>query len=169
VTTDRLRRVERAEAALRALGVAGDLRVRDHGDLARVELDAAELSRWLAAPARAALRTAVCAAGFARVAVDLRGFPLGLPERPLQPRHRMTTDRSDAAGAILAHVLGSHGLPCTVEERERLALIVPTGDVDVVADAALRRQLSAAAAVHGFTHLAIELLEPDDRAPVRSA
>ena len=77
VTAERLALVERAEAALRALGVAGDLRVRHHGDLARVELAAADLADWLA-PARArAVCEAVCAAGFARVAIDLRGFRSG--------------------------------------------------------------------------------------------
>jgi uncharacterized protein len=77
VTPERLRAVERAEAALRALGVRGDLRVRYHGDLARVELAAAELDAWLAPPRLAGLRAAVRAAGFARVAVDLRGFRSG--------------------------------------------------------------------------------------------
>src|SRR5581483_4254810 len=52
VTVGRLKRVERAEDALRALGVVGDLRVRHHGELARVELHRAELPRWSASPAR---------------------------------------------------------------------------------------------------------------------
>ena len=77
VTTGRLAAVERAEAALRALGVAGDLRVRHHGDLARVELARAELAGWLTPERSARLRAAVAAAGFARVAVDLRGFRSG--------------------------------------------------------------------------------------------
>ena len=77
VTAERLRRVERAEEAVRALGVAGDLRVRDHGELARVELAADELPRWLDAGAAAALSAAVREAGFARVALDLRGFRSG--------------------------------------------------------------------------------------------
>ena len=77
VTTGRLAAVERAEAALRALGVAGDLRVRHHGDLARVELARAELAGWLTPERSEELRAAVAAAGFARVAVDLRGFRSG--------------------------------------------------------------------------------------------
>jgi uncharacterized protein len=77
VTSQRLRRIEVAEAALRALGVAGDLRVRDHDDLARVELAPAELTRWLEPAAAGSLRDAVRAAGFARVALDLRGFRSG--------------------------------------------------------------------------------------------
>jgi uncharacterized protein len=77
VTLERLRQVERAEAALRALGVAGDLRVRYHDDLARVELGASELGRWLASERSAALCEAVRAAGFERVAIDLSGFRSG--------------------------------------------------------------------------------------------
>ena len=41
VTPQRLQRVERAEAALRALGITGNLRVRYFGEMARVELDLA--------------------------------------------------------------------------------------------------------------------------------
>jgi uncharacterized protein len=77
VTLERLRQVERAEAALRALGVAGDLRVRYHDELARVELGAGELGRWLAPEQSAELCEAVRAAGFERVAIDLRGFRSG--------------------------------------------------------------------------------------------
>jgi uncharacterized protein len=77
VTVPRLAEVERAEAALRALGVSGDLRVRHHGDLARVELSSDELPRWLEPGAADQLCAAVGAAGFARVAIDLCGFRSG--------------------------------------------------------------------------------------------
>ena len=77
VTAERLRRIERAEAALRALGIVGDLRVRDHGDLARIELAPDEMAAWLAPPAAAALARAVRDAGYPRVALDLRGFRSG--------------------------------------------------------------------------------------------
>ena len=77
VTPARLRRIEAAEAALRALGVAADLRVRDHGALARVELARDELPRWLSPERASALRDAVRASGFARVALDLAGFRSG--------------------------------------------------------------------------------------------
>jgi uncharacterized protein len=77
VTPARLRRIERAEAALRSLGITGDLRVRFHGDLARVELAQGEISRWLSADAAGRLREVVMAAGFTRVAIDARGFRSG--------------------------------------------------------------------------------------------
>ena len=77
VTPERLRRIEAAEAALRQLGIGGDLRVRFHGDLARVELAPNELAAWLEPAAARRLHGAVVGAGFTRVAIDLRGFRSG--------------------------------------------------------------------------------------------
>jgi uncharacterized protein len=77
VTPERLAQVERAESALRSLGITGNLRVRHHGDLGRVELDAPELIAWLDPQRQGALRDAVRSAGFARAALDLRGFRSG--------------------------------------------------------------------------------------------
>ena len=77
VTIERLAQVERAEHALRALGIEGDLRVRYHDDLARVELGAAELAEWLVPELMRVLRDALREAGFTRAALDLRGFRSG--------------------------------------------------------------------------------------------
>src|SRR5262245_21531655 len=77
VTVGRLRRVEAAEAALRELGVVGDLRVRHFGSLARVELSPAELLRWTKPEMRAVLETAVIAAGYEQVVIDPKGFRSG--------------------------------------------------------------------------------------------
>ncbi|MDB4875638.1 MAG: hypothetical protein JWM41_2084 [Gemmatimonadetes bacterium] len=77
VTVGRLRRVERAEAALRELGIAGDLRVRHFGPLARVELAQSELATWSEAERSARLRAAVLAAGYTDVEIDPRGFRSG--------------------------------------------------------------------------------------------
>ena len=77
VTPERLRQVDRAESALRDLGITGNLRVRHHGDLAKVELDRDLLAGWMSGEAHAALVQAVRGAGFARVEVDPRGFRSG--------------------------------------------------------------------------------------------
>jgi pyridinium-3,5-biscarboxylic acid mononucleotide sulfurtransferase len=77
VTSDRLRRIERAESALRALGLTGNLRVRDHGDLGRVEMDLVELDRLVDESLLDSVAVAVQSSGFARVAVDLAGFRSG--------------------------------------------------------------------------------------------
>ena len=77
VTRARLEQIERAEAALRTLGITGDLRVRYHEDLARIELGAEELPSWMEPSRFESLREALLATGFARVALDLRGFRSG--------------------------------------------------------------------------------------------
>ena len=77
VTTERLALVERAEAALRALGITGDLRVRHHGDVARIELEHALIDYWLEPANASQLVDAVRSAGYRRVTVDLRGFRSG--------------------------------------------------------------------------------------------
>jgi uncharacterized protein len=77
VTPERLRQVDRAESALRALGIEGNLRVRHHGDLARVELDRELVPAWRDASAFERLSEAVCTAGFTSVELDPRGFRSG--------------------------------------------------------------------------------------------
>jgi len=72
----KLSQVERAEAALRRLGFA-DLRVRHHGDLARLELRPADLPRATAEPLRSRIQEAVVAAGFRYVTLDLAGIQSG--------------------------------------------------------------------------------------------
>lgn len=77
VTAERLGQVDRAESALRSLGIEGDLRVRHHGTLARVELPDAILDVWLEPAHSSRLAAAVRGAGFERVTLDLRGFRSG--------------------------------------------------------------------------------------------
>jgi uncharacterized protein len=76
VTPEKLRQVDDAESALRDLGFR-DLRVRHHGDIARIELPAADLLRAVADPMRAAVRRAVQRAGFRYAVVDLAGMQSG--------------------------------------------------------------------------------------------
>jgi uncharacterized protein len=93
VTVVRLKRVERAEAALRALGIEGDLRVRHFGVLARVELSAGELARWSADAERARLESAVIAAGgYERVELDPRGFRSGALNETIVHRATLSGD-----------------------------------------------------------------------------
>jgi pyridinium-3,5-biscarboxylic acid mononucleotide sulfurtransferase len=85
VSAEVLGRVDRAEAALHALGYR-ELRVRHYGDLARVQLAAAELDRGLRE--RETLVGAVRAAGYPEVEVDerpLRSGSLNLTLTPVSP------------------------------------------------------------------------------------
>lgn len=77
VTPERLRQVDRAELALRTLGVTGNLRVRHHGDRARVEMDRDQLEHWSRPGAREQVVNAVTAAGYEEVELDPRGFRSG--------------------------------------------------------------------------------------------
>jgi len=81
VTLGRLAAVESAEAALRRLGL-GPLRVRHHGDTARIEVEEAALAAVL--ERREEVVAAVRAAGFAFVALDLEGFRSGSLNRVLE-------------------------------------------------------------------------------------
>jgi pyridinium-3,5-biscarboxylic acid mononucleotide sulfurtransferase len=77
VTPERLRQVEVAESALRDLGINGNLRVRHHGDLARVEMDRDLVAAWTSSDQFETLASAVRSAGFQRVELDTRGFRSG--------------------------------------------------------------------------------------------
>jgi len=76
VSPEKLRQIDEAESALRGLGFA-DLRVRHHGEIARLELPPADLVRAVSDPLRAAVRRAVNQAGFRFVVVDLAGMQSG--------------------------------------------------------------------------------------------
>jgi uncharacterized protein len=76
VTEATLGQVERAERALRDLGLRS-YRVRHHGDLGRVEVAADELAAALAPERRSALEAAVCSAGYARAVVATRPLRSG--------------------------------------------------------------------------------------------
>src|SRR5216117_321232 len=75
ITPSRLRQVEQSEAFLRELGVVGDLRVRHHGEVARIEVEPSWIS-WIEAR-RHAITDHLTNLGFARVEVDPRGYRRG--------------------------------------------------------------------------------------------
>ncbi len=85
VTLGRLAAVEAAESALRALGF-GQLRVRHHGDAARLEVEPDALGEVVAR--REEVVAAVRAAGFTFVSLDLEGFRSGSLNRVLQAAGR---------------------------------------------------------------------------------
>ncbi len=77
VTPEKLAQVDQAEAALAELGLRG-FRVRHHGDIARLELPAADLRRAVDDPLRGQISAAVRAAGFRYATLDLAGVQSGL-------------------------------------------------------------------------------------------
>lgn len=83
VTEPVLRQIEAAEAAVQALGFA-QVRVRHHGDVARIEVDPAELERLF--DLRDEVASRVRAAGYEFVALDLDGYATGRLSHPLVGR-----------------------------------------------------------------------------------
>jgi len=82
VSPAKLAQIEAAEKALRALGFA-DSRVRHHGDVARIELLAADLQRAVSPGLREAVQRAATDAGFRFAAIDLAGIQSGAFTLPL--------------------------------------------------------------------------------------
>jgi len=74
VTVPVLRQIEAAEEALKALGFK-QVRVRHHGDVARIEVDGAEIERLISERDRVV--EAVRAAGYKFVSADLEGYTTG--------------------------------------------------------------------------------------------
>ena len=76
ITPARLRQVDGFEDGLRALGFR-QLRVRYHGDVARLEIDSVEMTRALEPAVRQAIVALGRRQGFTFVALDLAGFSSG--------------------------------------------------------------------------------------------
>ena len=83
VTAGRLDRVARAESFLRGMGVA-QVRVRDHGELARVEVPAADVARFASDGVRERVAAFLRELGFVYVTLDLEGFRSGSMNALLQ-------------------------------------------------------------------------------------
>jgi len=76
VTPERLDRVAQAEAFIRSLGLR-QLRVRDHGDLARIEVPLEKVEQLAEPTLRAHIVQRLKELGFAHVTLDLEGFRSG--------------------------------------------------------------------------------------------
>ncbi|MEZ4215056.1 MAG: ATP-dependent sacrificial sulfur transferase LarE [Myxococcota bacterium] len=76
VTAERLAQVEEGEQRLRALGFE-QVRLRHHGELARVEIEPSELPRALDPAMARAIAAAIKPLGFRYVSLDLEGYRSG--------------------------------------------------------------------------------------------
>jgi len=76
ITPEKLKAVDEVENALRVEGFR-QLRVRHHGDVARIEVEASEIPRICEPVVRARISAAAKAAGFLYVTVDLDGYRTG--------------------------------------------------------------------------------------------
>jgi uncharacterized protein len=76
ITRERLQRIEAGEAAVRALGI-DQVRVRDHGSIARIEVLPEDFSRLTTGGTRERLAQTFRGLGYSYVALDLEGYRMG--------------------------------------------------------------------------------------------
>lgn len=84
ITPERLGRIAATEAALQTQGFRV-IRVRDHGHLARIELELDDAKRVLDPEIREAIVTACVARGYTFVCLDLAGYRTGAMNEALPP------------------------------------------------------------------------------------
>lgn len=84
ITVEKLRRVEEAEAVLLSVGFR-QVRVRDHGDIARIEVAAEEFARLNEPSVRASLTARLRKTGFRYICLDLEGYRSGGTELTVSP------------------------------------------------------------------------------------
>ncbi len=84
ITPEILARIDRAEGALRALGL-GQLRVRHHDTLARIEITAEDIPAVVTHRER--IVADLKAAGYVYVTLDLQGFRSGSSNEALKAKH----------------------------------------------------------------------------------
>ncbi|MFB3918707.1 MAG: ATP-dependent sacrificial sulfur transferase LarE [Candidatus Velamenicoccus archaeovorus] len=83
ITRQRLRRIQKAEETVRDIcGIRGNLRVRDFGSLAKIEVDPAEMGLLKGA---AGLKRTLKTAGYADIQIDPRGYRMGSLNERLKP------------------------------------------------------------------------------------
>lgn len=84
VTLEKLSMVDRAEIALKQMGFR-QVRVRHHGDIARIEVADVEMARALDHAMARQMSAALKALGFKFVALDLEGYRTGSLNEALKP------------------------------------------------------------------------------------
>ena len=82
VTVEALRQIDSAESAIKALGFK-QVRVRHHGDVARIEVEPAEITRLVSE--REQVVEALRSAGYKFVSLDLEGYATGSLNRTWKP------------------------------------------------------------------------------------
>ena len=77
VTYDKLRRIEKSEIIVKRLSEAKQVRVRDHGEIARIEVAPIELSKLFDLSKLAKIDAELRNLGFKYVTIDIRGYRSG--------------------------------------------------------------------------------------------
>ena len=84
ITLEKLRSVDMMENMLRKFGFR-QVRVRHHGEIARIEVEPSEIIKILGCKVRRKIIMCARKAGFSYVAVDLEGYRTGSMNEPIHP------------------------------------------------------------------------------------
>ena len=98
VTVEALTRIAQAEEFLRGLGI-GQLRVRHHGTVARIEVDPSDFGLLLEEETRTRLTEYFRSIGYAYVTLDLQGFRSGSMNEVLSAQTRKQAGSQDGPPA----------------------------------------------------------------------
>jgi uncharacterized protein len=77
ISAEKLRQVDDGEEFLRNLGFLGQVRVRHHNEIARLEIDARDLPQFLQPALRNKVVEHFKKLGFTYIALDLEGYNMG--------------------------------------------------------------------------------------------
>jgi pyridinium-3,5-biscarboxylic acid mononucleotide sulfurtransferase len=88
ITARKLKQVDDGERFLRDLGVAGQVRVRHHGDVARLEVDARDIVRFAEENVRDRIVQYFKSLGFKHATLDMEGYSMGSLNRALAPEQK---------------------------------------------------------------------------------
>jgi uncharacterized protein len=83
ITPEKLQQVDAGEEYLRALGLSAQLRVRHHGQIARLEIDPQDIPQYMETSLRQKIVAYFKTLGFQYVALDLEGYSMGSLNRTL--------------------------------------------------------------------------------------
>jgi uncharacterized protein len=93
ITRGKLEQVAQAETFLHDHGLT-QVRVRHHGDIARIEVQPGDIPRFLDGDLRRAVIDRLHELGFIYVTIDLQGFRSGSMNEPLRRRSEATPDKA---------------------------------------------------------------------------
>jgi uncharacterized protein len=116
VTERRLGQIEEGEALLRAVHSWKELRVRHHGDWARLELESQELALMVDGGMRERVAHALKKAGFSRVCVDLQGYRSGALNEATRMSRDGESGGDDQRAPEAERRLAEIGIPVRVED-----------------------------------------------------
>ncbi|MGD8835280.1 MAG: ATP-dependent sacrificial sulfur transferase LarE, partial [Desulfobacteraceae bacterium] len=92
ITREKLRQVDVAEAFIRELGIARQVRIRHEGDTARIEIEADAIDQFLDKAVRQQVASRLRALGFKFVALDLEGYSTGSLNRVIDTQTELQAD-----------------------------------------------------------------------------